>query len=115
MRGYTDRADVKQRSDEKLAVDIARAQSYIAHYTNCEYGPDAPVAVKTSAILLAEYYAGQQAAGRDRALKSEKLDDYAYTVADDADPATLLGLHALLSPHIKKGARAATELRLRRL
>lgn len=119
---YTDYAQVQNRSEAKLAIDISRAEAYVVAYTNNTFADyeEIPEAVKTAVILLAEAYAYNACADMQtggRRLKSETFDDYSYT-SDDAY-IDIDGLYAdikiLLDPYILVKARNGITMRMRRL
>ena len=62
VREYSEMEAVQQRSDTRLAVDIARAEQYVVTYTHNKFEDyeEIPPPVKTAVILLAEAYASQQ-------------------------------------------------------
>lgn len=114
VRSYSDYECVQKRADEKLKVDISRAELYISSYTNRDFSGDGelPDAVRTAAILLAEYYAyGAVARGGD--IKSETLDDYSYTLGDASAPTLeAIGLSSLLDPYKQVAAKGTVTLHL---
>lgn len=63
LRTYSDDEGITNRPDEKLQIDISRAESYVLTYTHNrnllddEQYPEVPEAVRTATILIAEYYA----------------------------------------------------------
>ncbi len=122
VRAYTEIEAVQQRSDERLAVDIARAEQYAITYTHDRFEDCAeiPSSVKTAVLLLAEAYASYA----DRlkktgggALKSETFDDYSYTAGEDTfeDLVRALDLAALLDDHVVAKPRSGVTMRLRKL
>ena len=117
VRAYSDRPEIAVRSDEKLTVDIARAEAYIMSYTNNNFSdteyPEIPDAVKTAVILLAESY-GVSAAKGMGAMKSETYDDYSYTAAEGT-LTEILGLGPLLDAYVITEARGGITMKLRKL
>lgn len=117
VKNYTEYPSVKKRSDEKIAVDIIRAEQYIISYTNNTFEDyeEIPAQVKTAVILVAEAY-GYNTSLTSREMKSEQFDDYSYTVAD-AEPIDLLGLDlaSLLEEYCKAEANSGVTLRMRAL
>ena len=59
VREYSEVPAVQQRTDARLAIDIARAEQYVITYTHNEFlnEEEIPPAVKSAVILLAEAYA----------------------------------------------------------
>jgi hypothetical protein len=122
VREYTGRASVKERSDAKLAVDISRAEQYVASYTRNRFDdpekyPAVPESVKTAVILIAEAYAADAAglgAGAGM-FKSETFDDYSYTAADTAYKLGNLDLGPLLDEYVEPVAKNTVTMRMRRL
>lgn len=83
VKSYSDREKVQTRSDEKLKVDISRAEQYVIQYTQNRFDdaakyPAIPTEVKTAVILIAEVYGNTAADGKGE-FKSETFDDYSYT------------------------------------
>ena len=97
VRDYTDHAEVKNRSDMKLAVDIFRAEAKVISITHNKFDqltlsgeeryPAIPEQVRLAVILLAEAYAYNVARKSASAAmkKSETFDDYAYEAAETTD------------------------------
>ncbi len=119
---YTEYKQVQERSSEKLAVDIARAEMYVIAYTNNDFADyeEIPDAVKIAVTLLAEAYAynaSADARSGGRRMKSETFDDYSYS-SDDAYISIddlFADIKALLDPYIKVAARNGITMRLRKL
>ena len=119
VKTYTDKPNIKARADEKVQVDIARAEQYVISYTNnrfddAEKYPDIPAAVKTAAILIAEIYGNHAVEGRGE-YASETFDDYSYTVADTAKKLENLDLGPLLDEFVIVQPRNAITLRCRKI
>lgn len=120
VKAYTDIESVANRSDEKLAFDIARAELYVISYTGNDFSDEdkyreIPVGVKTAIILLAESYA-QSAGESTKRLKSETHDDYSYTASDSTESkANVLDLGALLDEYVVGNTGGGVDMRLRRL
>lgn len=121
VKSYSDREKVQTRSDEKLKVDISRAEQYVIQYTQNRFDdaakyPAIPTEVKTAVILIAEVYGNTAADGKGE-FKSETFDDYSYTVADTAVKLENLDLASLLDEHIVETARGqnAVTMKLRKL
>lgn len=122
VRDYTGYKEVKERTDEQIAVDITKAEAYVIRYTKRKFdsiGADGiteelPVEVKTAVIILAEMYA-YNAAIRQVRMKSETFDDYSYTVDTSEITIDSLGLEGLLDGYVKDVAREGIIFRVRRL
>lgn len=120
VKAYSDRPAVKDRADAKLSIDIRRAEQYIIAYTNNKFEddtqyPDIPEPVKTATILAAEAYANNAVEGA-KTLKSETLDDYSYTLADNATVRIeSLDLGPLLDEFVLAATRGAVSMKLRKL
>jgi len=116
VREYSELPAVQNRSDTRLAVDIARAEQYIITYTHNDFArfAELPAAVKTAALLLAEFYA-QNAANGGQTLKSETFDDYSYTAETTANDIASLNLAALLDDFVLVRPKGAVTLRMRKL
>ena len=89
VRDYTEIGSIVNRKDEKLAIDIARAEYWISGYCNHDFSDDTkyptiPEPVKLATILLAEAYAFNAGKIASAGLKSETFDDYSYTASDSA-------------------------------
>ena len=126
VKDFSERESVKNRSDERLIIDIFRAENYVIAYTrnrfdNPERFPEIPKAVRIAVIMLAEHYAvsstpsadGSNADGR---FKSERFDDYSYTLADGGELIDRLDLGPLLDEYIcREEVRPNTVMRMRRL
>ena len=118
VRAYTEYPAVQNRADEKLKVDISRAEQYVISYTNNRFDAEdldeIPQAVKTAVILIAEAYAyNATISASDK--KSETFDDYSYTLADTSPidiPA--LDIAALLDDYAIAEARNGVTLRMRK-
>lgn len=130
VREYTDVQAVKDRSDEKLAVDIFRAEQYAIQYTQNDFSDVAsmPEAVINAVVILAEAYARQAVLSASAAssgirtggMKSETFDDYSYTLQESsadayAFTAAGLGVDVLLDPYVIKKARGTVTFRMRKL
>lgn len=115
VREYSETAKVRERSDTRLAVDIARAEQYVMTYTHNKFDKcgAVPEAVKTAVLLLAESY-GRNAVISAKGIKSETLDDYSYTAAE-AVGADELDLAALLDEFVIVEPRNGITMRMRRL
>jgi len=122
VRDYTEIGAIKARADEKLAIDIARAEYWVIDYCNNKFEDDAayptiPEPVKMAVILISEAYAHNAAKIASAGLKSETFDDYSYTAADstlidldDVDVSGLLGDYV-----IGVQTKSSVTMRMRRL
>ncbi|MCD7853974.1 MAG: DUF3199 family protein [Oscillospiraceae bacterium] len=127
VKAYSEYTVVQNRSDERLTVDISRAEQWVIAYTHNDFSlyDTIPEAVKTAVLLLAEMYAynSSAAVGADgkstggRRLKSESFDDYSYTASDNDDGITLddLDVKLLLEPYILAVPQGNVIMRMRRL
>jgi len=121
VRDYTEYAEVKNRTDERLAKDIQRAELYVIAYTrnkfdNAELFPVIPESVRLAVILIAEMYAFNAATGKGGSYKSETFDDYSYTLRDTDAKIDNLFLGPLLDEYVI-GESAGTDvvMRMRKL
>ena len=83
VKDYTELKEVRERADEKLRFDIARAEQRVIKMTHNRFdGEDyetIPEPVKMATILIAEAFAKNAVESSRRRLKSETFDDYSYT------------------------------------
>lgn len=116
VREYSEIPAVQQRSDARLAVDIARAEQYVITYTHNSFKDmqEVPQAVKTAVMILAEAY-GHNAVLAAKEVKSETFDDYSYTSESSQISIDGLDLAALLDDFVVKEPRNGITLRMRRL
>lgn len=121
VKAYTEREKVKTRGDDKLRVDISRAEQYVIQYTRNRFDDDAkypavPEGVRTAVILVAEVYGNAAAEGKGE-YKSETFDDYSYTAADTAAKLENLDLAPLLDEYIAEKASGSrgVAMKLRKL
>lgn len=122
VRAYSEIEAVQKRSEERLEVDITRAEQYVISYTRNRFEDykTIPAPVRTAVILLAEMYAaysGQLKKTGGGAVKSETFDDYSYTVGEGAfeDLVKALGLGGLLDDFVVPQASGNITMRMRRL
>ena len=124
VKAYSDIADVQNRDNERLKVDISRAEQRVIAITHNdfsaeEYAAAMPSQVKTAVILLAERYAVaavNQKKTMDGAYESETFDDYSYKKAtgveiDESD----LDLASLLEDYMITVPKGTLTMRMRRL
>ncbi len=129
VKEYTDIGAVKERTDDKLKVDIARAEQYVINYTHNDfsatiYATSIPDEVKYAVILLAEAYANQAIISAKQSgtkishggANSETFDDYSYSISDGAEiDIASLNLSSLLDGYILAGATGKVVLRMRKI
>lgn len=116
VKSYSEIKSVQNRSDSRLAVDIARAEMYIITYTHNDFKDyeTIPEEVKTAAILLAETY-GKRAVATSKEYKSETFDDYAYQANDAEVSLESLDIAALLDNYVMNEPKNGVNMRLRKL
>ncbi len=116
VREYSEIPAVQQRSETRLAVDIARAEQYVITYTHNSFEKEGeiPQAVKTAVLILAEAY-GHNSIIAAKEVKSETFDDYSYTSESSQISLEALDLAALLDSFIITEPRNGVTLRMRRL
>lgn len=116
VREYTEIPAVQQRSDTRLAVDIARAEQYVITYTHNPFkdAEEIPQAVKMAVLILAEAY-GHNANIAAKEVKSETFDDYSYTAESSQISLEALDLAALLDDYVITAPRNGVTLRMRKL
>lgn len=129
VKEYTDIGAVKERTDDKLKVDIARAEQYVINYTHNNfsatiYATSIPDEVKYAVILLAEAYANQAIISAKQSgtkishggANSETFDDYSYSISDGAEiDIASLNLSSLLDAYILAEATGKVVLRMRKI
>ena len=117
VKAYTDLPDVSERSDAKLAVDIARAEAYIIMYCHHDFTGDGyetiPDDVAKADIILSEYYSHKQSSIGN--YKSETYDDWSYTSGESDYQIQSLGINGLLDPYVETVASGRVTMRLRKL
>ena len=124
IRTWTERQVVKNRSDDKLTVDIFRAEQYIIAYTRNTFSDPIrwsviPEPVRIAVLILAEHYAAIAAnlgtgAGAGM-FKSERFDDYSYTIVDADFQIDNLKLGALLDEFIENTSPGNVIMKMRKL
>ena len=129
VKEYTDIGAVKERTDDKLKVDITRAEQYVINYTHNDfsatiYATSIPDEVKYAVILLAEAYANQAIISAKQSgtkishggANSETFDDYSYSISDGAEiDIASLNLSSLLDGYILAEATGKVVLRMRKI
>lgn len=114
VKNYSEIQAVQERSDERLTVDIARAEQYVITYTHNSFEKELPQAVKTAVLILAEAY-GHNATIAAKEVKSETFDDYSYTAETKQISIEALDLAALLDAYVLTEPRRSITMRMRRL
>ena len=115
VKEYSEIPAVQQRSDTRLAVDIARAEQYVITYTHNPFKEEElPEAVKTAVLILAEAYS-HNATVAAKEVKSETFDDYSYTAETSQTCIEALDLAALLDDYVKAEPRNGVTLCMRKL
>jgi len=118
VRDYSSFEDVKARDDDKLDIDIVRAEQMVIAYTHNDFSGDEyeeiPKSVRTAVILLAERFAHSSYL-ITRKYTSETFDDYSYTANDSEVSLTEMGLGSLLDPYVISQANGTVFMRLRKL
>jgi len=124
VRDWTERPKVKERSDDKLGVDIFRAEQWVIKYTHNTFAdperwPVIPDSVKIATLIFAEQYAAMAAntntSGGGGTFKSERFDDYSYTLADTDYQIDNMQLGGLLDEFIEKQTRGDVVMKMRKL
>lgn len=123
VRSYTNYSDVVARTDEKLEVDISRAETYVIKYTNNKFNSvDAegnelkiPESIRIAVILLAENYAHMANDAATKTIKSETFDDYSYTAESRDINIRDMGLEVLLDEYKVSKPKNEVTMKLRRL
>ena len=122
VKDWTEQPAVKNRGSDKLKVDIFRAEQYVITYTRNTFAdtdrwPVIPEPVRIATLILAEQYAANAAnlgtgAG---AFKSERFDDYSYTLADTDFQIDNLKLGALLDEFVETKGPGNMVMKMRKL
>ena len=120
VRDYTENPKVVSRADDRLKMDILRAESYVVRYTGNSFEdaakyPDIPESVRLAVILLAEMYAASSVEIDKGSYKSESFDDYSYTLSDTASKQENIDLGPLLDEYAVSTTRSAINMNLRKL
>ena len=118
VQEYSSYADVQERDDDKLEIDIVRAEQMVIAYTHNDFTgeeyTEIPKSVRTAVILLAERYA-HSAYITTRKYTSETFDDYSYTANDAEVSLSDMGITSLLDPYVITQATGNVFMRLRKL
>lgn len=119
VKAYSDLDNVRNRPDEKLAFDIARAEQTAISRTNNRFEdetayPSIPEPVRYAVILIAEYYADKAVRG-SKEYKSETFDDYSYTVSDSSTGISWAEIAPLLEEYTVKQSKNAIVMKMRKL
>lgn len=122
IRDWSERQSVKNRNDEKLAIDISRAEAYVINYTRNQFYdekryPNLPEPVRIAVLMLAEQYAANSAEFSTGVgtFRSESFDDYSYTLADTAFKIDNLDLGPLLDEFIDSTGKGNMTMKMRKL
>lgn len=122
VREWSERESVKNRSDQKLAIDITRAEAYVINYTKNSFDDDKlystlPNDVRIAILMLAEQYAANSSelSTGVGSYKSESFDDYSYTLADTAFKIDNLDLGPLLDDFIDTRGKGDVTMKMRKL
>lgn len=116
VKEYSENKKVQQRTDQRLRVDIARAESYVITLTHNKFEDyqQIPEDVKTAVIVLAEAYANNAIRAAATA-KSETFDDYSYTNLETDISVDGLDIAALLDDYVINEPKNGVNMRLRKL
>lgn len=116
IRDYSEIPKIQERSDARIAVDIARAEQYVITYTHNSFSSERkiPQAVRTAVLLLAEAY-GNNAVTDSKDVKSETFDEYSYTSESTQINVESLDLEALLDEFVIPTVKNRIGMKLRRL
>ena len=115
VRAYSELPNVQNRTDEKLAVDITRAEEYVLNYTHNDFSDytEIPAAVKTAIMLLAEMY-GYNAVTASKKLSGESFDDYSWS-GEASLSVENTGVDMLLDPYVVAASKGRITFRMRKL
>lgn len=117
IRNYSDMERVQKRSDERLTIDIQRAEKWVIGRTGNKFGDDYPIIpndIKLAVTLLAEHFAGSSTV--DKYMQSETFKDYSYTSKNLSDDVIDdLELDYLLADYIEVQTGSKLSFRMRKL
>ena len=117
VKAYTSHKDISERSDERLAFDIARAEMKVIHITNNKFADyeTIPEPVRMAVIIAAEAYAKNDIEATKMKIKSETFDDYSYTAEASTIDFATLDLEELLADYIIPVGTGKVVMNLRKL
>lgn len=119
VKDYTELKEVRERADEKLRFDIARAEQRVIKITHNRFDSEdyepIPEPVKMATILIAEAFAKNAVESSRLQLKSETFDDYSYTAESSVIDLDSLELEELLSDYVIETGNGKVTMTLRRL
>lgn len=119
VKEYSHIKAVKERSCDKIKIDIIRAEKYIMKYTNNDFSKydTIPDDVKIAVILLAEKYGYNSAMVEKKGYASESYDEYSYSLNAEQFDINVndLGLEALLDSYKILTDTSAIKMKMRRL
>lgn len=124
VKMYTDISAVEARTDEKMQMDIARAEQYVIAYTHnnfsdVAYATTMPSEVLLAITLLAERYASTAIMSAKIAANSgktsETFDDYSYSVGSTDMDVSNLNLGSLLDSYVKDISTGNISMKMRLL
>lgn len=113
VREYSEITSVQERTDNRIEIDISRAEQYVINYTNNDFSEyeELPASVKTAVILIAEAY-GVSSKHSAMDVRSETFDDYSYTVGNGTLDFENLGLGSLLDEYVKEKTKGNVTMRM---
>ena len=125
VKKWSERPSVRKRTKDRLEIDIFRAEQYVITFTRNDFSdskrwPTIPKQVRIAVLMLAEQYAANAASlGTSGAasgmFKSERFDDYAYTLADTDSQIDNLKLGELLNEFVEQAGPGNVVMKLRKL
>ncbi len=118
VKEYTSVKSVKNREDEKLKIDIARAESEVIKYCGHKFKDEkyttVPANLKIALIIIAEAIAYNSIKVFNN-MKSETFDDYSYTTDSNVVDFNSLGIDSLLDEFITPEQSSGFSLKIRKL
>ena len=116
VKSYTDFDTVKNRDDEKLKIDIMRAESHIIALTHNDFKDydEIPMDIKTAIIIVADCIANN-AVEQTTEMSSETYDDYSYIRKQNITAVEDLDIACLIEPYIKDATTGKVGFKLRAL
>lgn len=117
VKAYSELKTVQQRADNKLAIDISRAEQYVISYTHNTFEglKTIPEPVKTAVLILSEAYGNNAVEASKDQFKSETFDDYSYTRESGLIDISLLDLGYLLDEWLVAQPTGKVTMRMRKL